>query len=171
MTNPLPVPPEMTPKPDPWATVKEVYKVGSVVTGTVRHLTDYGAFVSLAPGIQGMIHISDLSLETVKLPSELVSVGQELKVMILRVQPAQRKIKLGLKQLTGLWNSVETKYAAGQKVKGKVIRLTSVGVMVELEPGVAGLVPASEISWARVKPPPGRGLYAGPGSRGARAGN
>ncbi len=151
---PDPARPKLAPKHEPWETVNDLYKVGSVVSGTVQHLTDYGAFVCLAPGIQGMIHISDMSEDMTKHPADLLSVGQKLDAMVLRIKKAQRKIKLGLKQLSDIWSSVETKYAVGQKVKGKIIRLKNAGVIVELEPGVTGIVPVSECSWARLKSSP-----------------
>ncbi len=156
MTNTLPdsTPSGVAHRPDPWETVKEVYRAGDVVTGTVQHLTDYGAFVNLSPGIQGLVHISELSRETDKLPFELLSLGQKLEVRILRVQPAQRKIRLALKQLDDVWETVETKYAVGRKIKGKVVCLPHNGVRVEIEPGVTGLVRATEISWASQKPRP-----------------
>ena len=151
MIKSLLAPAETPFKTGSWATAKETYPVGSVVTGTVEHLTDYGAFVSLSPGIQGMVHLQEMTMETDILPYDLFSVGQKLDVVILRVQPAQRKIRLGLKQITELWKSLETKYAAGQKIRGKVIRVMDHAVRVELEPGVAGMVTASEISWTHLK--------------------
>ena len=158
---PDPTRPKPAPKPDAWEAVSDLFKVGSVVSGTVQHLTDYGAFVCLAPGIQGMIHISDMSEDMAKHPADLVSVGQKLDVMVLRIKKAQRKIKLGLKQLSDIWSSVETKYAAGQKVKGKVIRFKNNGVIVELEPGVAGFVHATEISWSTQKKAPSEAFTPG----------
>jgi small subunit ribosomal protein S1 len=108
-----------------------------------------------------MIHISDMSEDMAKHPADLVSVGQKLDVMVLRIKKAQRKIKLGLKQLSDSWSSVETKYAAGQKVKGKVIRFKNNGVIVELEPGVAGFVHATEISWSTQKKAPSEAFTPG----------
>jgi small subunit ribosomal protein S1 len=144
-------PPVAGPQPDPWETVKEVFKVGSVVPGTVLRLTDYGAFVQLASGILGLLHISDMSQDWTGHPSELVSVGQKLDVMILRIKKSKRKIGLGLKQLNSIWTTVETKYAVGQKIRGEVIRRKMSGLKVELEPDLIGLVPVAEISWASLK--------------------
>lgn len=160
-TLPDPIRPKPAPKPDSWETVNDLFKVGSVVSGTVQHLTNYGAFIYLSPGIQGMIHISDMSEDMTKHPSDLLSVGQKLDVMILRIKKAQRKIKLGLKQLTGIWKTAETKYAVGQKVKGKISRFMNNSVIVELEPGVAGFVHATEISWSTRKKAPSEAFTPG----------
>ena len=154
MTNPPPASPGAALQPDPWATVKEKFPLGSVVAVTVGRLTDYGAFVQLSPGMDGLIHISDMSHKRLEHPSELVSVGQKLEVMVLDIKKTRRHIGLGLKQITANWDSVKTKFAAGQKVKGKVVRLTHVDLMVELECGVLGVVPDTEISWASPKTNP-----------------
>ncbi len=161
MKNTPPASPEAAAQPDPWATIKEKFPLGSVVTGTVRHLTDYGAFVQLSPGIDGMIHISAMSHKRIEHPSELVSVGQKLEVMILDIKKSKRRIELGLKQLTANWDSVKTKFAVGQKVKGKIVRLTHVDLVVELESGVVGVVPGTEISWANLKTDPRKGFTKG----------
>jgi small subunit ribosomal protein S1 len=122
---------------------------GAVLTGTVKNLTEYGAFVDLG-GIDGLLHITDLSWGRVGNPSEVVSVGQQIQVKVLKFDPEKERVSLGLKQLTeDPWLAVAEKYHAGDRVSGKVLNVTDYGAFVELEPGVEGLVHVSEMSWSK----------------------
>jgi len=127
---------------------------GSVVSGTVSSLTDYGAFVDVG-GIDGLLHVADLSWGRVNKPSDVLSPGERVEVKVLKVDPQARRIALGRKQLTpDPWTAVAEKYQTGSKVQGKVVRLAKFGAFVEIEPGVDGLIHVSEMSWSRkqVKP-------------------
>ena len=129
-------------------------KEGHVVTGTVRNLADYGAFVDIG-GIDGLLHVGDISWSRVGKPSDVLSVGQEIEAKVLKVDSEKQRISLGMKQLLPHpWQSVGDKYKAGERVRGTVTRLADFGFFVELEPGVEGLVHISEMSWAkRVRKP------------------
>jgi small subunit ribosomal protein S1 len=122
---------------------------GAVVEGTVRSLTDFGAFVDLG-GIDGLLHVSDMSYARNIKPSDVVKAGDRVQVKILKISPEKRKISLGMKQLTAdPWSAVAEKFAVGSKVQGKVSRVTDFGAFVELEPGIEGLIHVSEMSWAK----------------------
>lgn len=129
-------------------------KEGDTVTGTVRSLADYGAFVDIG-GVDGLLHVSDMSWARVKSPADVLSVGQDIEAVVLKIDREKRRISLGLKQLQAHpWEAVATKYQVGQRVSGTVSRVTDFGAFVELEPGVEGLVHISEMSWVkRVKRP------------------
>ena len=135
-------------EPDPWQTLDQKLPIGSKVKGVVKSLTDYGAFVELEEGIEGLLHISDMSwTSTVKHPSEVCKKGQELEVMILNIDKEKRKISLGLKQFQpDPWDGIAERYPIGQQVPCKVLRLTNFGAFVELEPGVEGLIHISQLS-------------------------
>jgi len=135
-------------EPDPWQTLDQKLPVGSKVKGVVKSLTDYGAFVELEEGIEGLLHISDMSwTSTVKHPSEVCKKAQELEVMILNIDKEKRKISLGLKQFQpDPWDGIAERYPIGQQVPCKVLRLTNFGAFVELEPGVEGLIHISQLS-------------------------
>ena len=122
---------------------------GSKVKGKVKSLTTFGAFVDLG-GIEGLLHISDMSWGKINHPSELFEVGQEIEAIILDFNEKEEKISLGYKQLTSdPWENIEEKYHAGQKIVGKVVSLTDFGAFIELESGVEGLVHVSDLSWSR----------------------
>jgi small subunit ribosomal protein S1 len=122
---------------------------GETVSGTVRSLMPYGAFVDIG-GVDGLLHISDISWSRVAKPDDVLSVGQQLKLRILRVDPETKKISLGLKQLQQEpWETVPQRYQTGARVTGTVTRLTDFGAFVELEPGVEGMIHISEMSWAK----------------------
>src|SRR5580704_7826521 len=127
---------------------------GDVVNGTVRSLADYGAFVDIG-GIDGLLHVSDISWSRINKPSDVLSAGQELELKVLKVDSDKQRISLGMKQLQPHpWESVGDKYKTGERVRGTVTRLADFGFFVELEPGVEGLVHISEMSWAkRVRTP------------------
>jgi small subunit ribosomal protein S1 len=127
---------------------------GMVLSGTVKNITEYGAFIDLG-GMDGLLHITDMSWGRIKHPSELFAVGDEIKVKILKYDREKERVSLGLKQVTANpWDDVEYKYPVGVKVKGKVVSLKDYGAFVELEDGVEGLIHVSEMSWTeRVKHP------------------
>lgn len=133
---------------NPWDTVQERYPVGSRIKGKVRNFTTYGAFVELEDGIDGMIHVSDMSwTRKVNHPSEVLEKGTEVEALVLEVDSANRRISLGLKQAQeDPWEKISAKYTVGSKVKGVVTKIASFGAFVELEAGVDGLVHISEIS-------------------------
>lgn len=124
-------------------------KEGDVVSGEVRSLTGYGAFVNIG-GVDGLLHVSDLAWTRVRTPDELLSVGQQLKVKILKIDPETKRISLGLKQLgQEPWETAAERYKAGQRVTGTVTRLADFGAFVEVEPGIEGLIHVSEMSWIK----------------------
>lgn len=124
-------------------------KEGDVVNGTVRNLADYGAFVDIG-GVDGLLHVADISWSRVNKPSDVLSIGQEVEVKVLKLDSDKQRISLGLKQLQPHpWDSVAEKYKAGERVRGTVTRLADFGAFVELEPGVEGLIHISEMSWAK----------------------
>ncbi len=124
-------------------------KEGDTVTGTVRSLMSYGAFVDLG-GIDGLLHVSDIAWSRVNKPEDVLSVGQEVRVRILKIDPETKKISLGLKQLQAEpWETAPERYQAGQRVSGIVTRVAEFGAFVELEPGVEGLIHVSEMSWGK----------------------
>jgi small subunit ribosomal protein S1 len=129
-------------------------KEGAVLTGIVKNLTDYGAFIDLG-GIDGLLHITDMSWGRVGHPSEMLNVGDELRVIVLKFDPATERVSLGLKQIQeDPWAHAAEKYPPGTRVQGKVVSLTDYGAFIEMEPGVEGLVHISEMSWTkRVKHP------------------
>lgn len=124
-------------------------KTGDIVSGQVRSLAAYGAFVDLG-GVDGLLHISDISWSRVNAPEDVLSVGQQLKLKVLKVETESKRISLGLKQLEAEpWDSGTSKYAVGQRITGAVTRLMDFGAFVELEPGIEGLVHVSEMSWIK----------------------
>jgi small subunit ribosomal protein S1 len=129
-------------------------KEGAVLKGVVKNLTDYGAFIDLG-GIDGLLHVTDMSWGRIGHPSEMFEVGQEVRVVVLKFDPATERVSLGLKQIQeDPWHRADEKYPVGTRVKGKVVSLTDYGAFVELEQGVEGLVHVSEMSWTkRVKHP------------------
>lgn len=136
---------------NPWKTAEERYPVGSVVRGRVVSMTDYGAFVQIEEGIEGMIHVSEMSwTRRVRHPSEVLSVGDEADVMILNVNPDEEKIALGLKQTQpNPWTEIEQRYPVGSMVKGIVRNLADYGAFVQIEEGIDGLLHVSDLSWTQ----------------------
>jgi small subunit ribosomal protein S1 len=125
-------------------------KEGDTVTGTVRTLMPYGAFVAIEPGLDGLLHISDISRARVAKPEDVLSVGEQLTLRVLKIDPGTGKISLGLKQLQPEpWETAAERYVTGQRVTGDVTRLTDFGAFVELEPGLEGLIHISEMAWDR----------------------
>ncbi|HZY02164.1 MAG TPA: 30S ribosomal protein S1 [Anaeromyxobacteraceae bacterium] len=129
-------------------------KEGAVLKGVVKNLTDYGAFIDLG-GIDGLLHVTDMSWGRIGHPSEVFEVGQEVRVVVLKFDPTTERVSLGLKQIQeDPWHRADEKYPVGTRVKGKVVSLTDYGAFIELEQGVEGLVHVSEMSWTkRVKHP------------------
>ena len=139
--------------PDPWQELMKKYPIGSKHVGTVRNLTNFGVFVELEPGIDGLVHISDLSwTKKVRHPGEIVKKGEKLEVVVLSIDADQRKISLGHKQVEdNPWDNFESLYSVGTKVKGKVVRIIEKGVIAELPEGVDGFVPATQLSTSKIK--------------------
>src|SRR5271166_3244975 len=122
---------------------------GDIRKGTVKNITDFGAFIDLN-GIDGLLHITDMSWGRIAHPSEILKVGQEIDVVVLDVNKEKERVSLGLKQkMTNPWDNIETKFPVGQKVKGRVVSLVPYGAFVQLEPGVEGLVHVTELSWTK----------------------
>jgi len=140
--------------PDPWENVKEKHSIGDEVEGKVIKIKDFGAFVEIEEGLNGLLHISEMAWAYVKNPSEIVSEGEVLKLRILEIDPEKKKISLGLKQLlANPWEDVKKKYPIDSVVEGKITQVTSYGANVELEAGVSGVVHLSEIDWEYVERP------------------
>ena len=141
-------------EPNPWETIEERYPIGELIEGRVRNLTDFGAFVSLEEGIDGLIHVSDLSWTQVKDPSEVLRKGQDVKVKVLSIDKEQERLSLGLKQLTpDPWETVSERFAVGDHVEARVVKVTNFGAFAELEEGIEGLVHVSELAPAKVANP------------------
>ncbi len=141
---------------DPWSAVSERYPVGLRVSGKVVSLTDYGAFIELEPGVEGLIHVSEMSWsKRVKHPSKILNVGDGVDAMVLGVDATARRISLGLKQVEqNPWHDLAEKYPVGTRIKGKVRNLTEFGAFVEVEEDIDGLIHISDMSWSkRIKHP------------------
>jgi len=136
---------------DPWTGVAAKYPIGTRVKGKVVSLTDYGAFIELEPGVEGLVHVSEMSWShEVRHPSRLVSVGDQVEAAVLNIEPANRKISLGMKQTApNPWDMVEAKYPAGTRIQGKVKSLTDFGAFIGLDEGIDGLIHISDMSWTR----------------------
>src|SRR6516165_10780936 len=129
---------------------------GQIIDGTVKNLTDYGAFVDLG-GIDGLLHVTDIAWRRVNHPSEVLTIGQQVKVRIIKINHETHRISLGMKQLQeDPWSNIETRYSIGQKLKGRVTNIADYGAFVELEPGIEGLIHVSEMSWTKKNVHPGK---------------
>jgi small subunit ribosomal protein S1 len=129
---------------------------GQVIDGVVKNITDYGAFVDLG-GIDGLLHVTDIAWRRVNHPTDVLNIGQTVKVKIIKINHETHRISLGMKQLQGdPWEGIEAKYPVGQKLKGRVTNITDYGAFVELEPGIEGLVHVSEMSWTKKNVHPGK---------------
>jgi small subunit ribosomal protein S1 len=129
---------------------------GQVIDGVVKNITDYGAFVDLG-GIDGLLHVTDIAWRRVNHPTDVLTIGQSVKVKIIKINHETHRISLGMKQLQGdPWEGIEGKYPVGTKVKGRVTNITDYGAFVELEPGIEGLVHVSEMSWTKKNVHPGK---------------
>ena len=143
-------------EPDPWETVIERYPLNSRVIGRVVNVTDYGAFVELEAGVEGLIHISEMTWSRrMKHPSKVVKGGDQVEAVVLEVHPKDRRISLGLKQLEpNPWTTIDKRYSVGSVVEGRVRNMTDFGAFIEIEEGIDGLVHVSDLSWTkRVKHP------------------
>lgn len=136
---------------DPWLSVAEKYPVGGRVRGKVVSLTDYGAFVELEHGVEGLVHVSEMSwTQKVKHPSKVVSVGDSIEAQVLAMDPAGKRISLGMKQVeANPWHSIGDRYPVGSEVEGKVKTITDFGAFIGLEEGIDGLIHISDLSWTR----------------------
>ncbi len=136
-------------QPDPWVDAAMRYPIGMRIKGKVVSLTDYGAFIELEPGIEGLIHVSEMSwTKRIKHPSKVVAIGDEVESVVLDVDEGNRKISLGMKQIEpNPWSVIEDKYPVGTKVKGSIRNVTNFGVFVGLDEGIDGLIHVSDISW------------------------
>jgi len=137
--------------PDPWEAVEQKYPVGSKLKGKVVSLTDYGAFVELEEGVEGLVHISEMSwTQRVKHPSKVVAIGDVVEVVVLDVDRANKRISLGMRQAEpNPWNFIEERYPVGTRVEGRVRNLADFGAFVELEEGIDGLIHISDMSWTK----------------------
>jgi small subunit ribosomal protein S1 len=142
--------------PDPWSVASEKYAVGSKVTGVVVSLTDYGAFVELEEGVEGLIHVSEMSwTRKVRHPSKVVSVAEEVEAVVLDIKPESRRISLGMKQVVpNPWDVIAEKYPVGTTIEGKIKNITDFGLFIGIDEGIDGLVHISDRSWIkRIKHP------------------
>ncbi|MBI1786717.1 MAG: 30S ribosomal protein S1 [Acidobacteria bacterium] len=143
-------------QPDPWLSVRQRYPAGNRVLGRVVSVTDYGAFVEIEPGVEGLIHVSEMTWSRrMKHPSKVVKPGDQVETVVLEVHAKERRISLGLKQLEpNPWSTIEGRYSVGSVVEGRVRNMTDFGAFVEIEEGIDGLVHVSDLSWTkRVKHP------------------
>ena len=136
---------------NPWHDLAERYPVGARIEGKVRNLTEFGAFVEVEEGIDGLVHISDMSWsKRLKHPSEMLKKGDKVEAMVLNIDPDSQRLSLGLKQLaTDIWDEFFEKHKVGEVVEGKVVRITSFGAFVELVEGIEGLIHVSEFDEQR----------------------
>ena len=136
---------------NPWEEIERRYPTGTLVKGKIVNLVSYGAFIEVEPGIEGLIHVSEMSwTKNVTDPSEVVRVGDEVEAIVLSVQKEEGKISLGIKQTErNPWEDVEKKYPVGSSVVAEIRNLTNYGAFVELEPGVDGLIHISDLSWIK----------------------
>lgn len=135
-------------KPEPWSQVGDKYHIGTRIQGTVVRLTDFGAFVELEPGIDGMVHVSEMSwTKKIRKPSDVLKVGETVEVQILQVNPADKRIALGLKQVMGdPWAAMEAKYPVGSSIEGKVISLQKFGAFIDIAEGIEGMIHVGDIT-------------------------
>jgi len=142
--------------PDPWENVVEKFPVGARVKGKVTSITDYGAFVQLQEGVEGLVHVSEMSwTKRVRHPSKILSAGDEVEVMVLDADQGQKRISLGLKQTTlNPWDTIAERYPVGTKIQGRIKNITDFGIFIGIDEGIDGLVHISDISWIqRLKHP------------------
>jgi small subunit ribosomal protein S1 len=137
--------------PDPWASIDERFPIGRRMSGKVASVADYGAFIELEPGVEGLVHVSEMSWsKRVKHPSKLVNPGDDVEVEVLSIDPRARRISLGMKQVqSNPWQTLRERYEVGSRVSGRVRNLTDFGAFIEVEDGVDGLVHVTDISWSR----------------------
>ena len=148
---------------DPWASFEDKFRVNDIVKGTVTKLTDFGAFIELEEGIEGLAHISELSwVKRVNHPKEVLSIGDEVDVMVLSYDIQQGRVSLGLKQvLPNPWDNIATDYPLEKRLTGKVVKITNAGAFIELEEGIDGFLHVDDLSWTRKIKNPGSVLKTG----------
>jgi len=144
-------------QPNPWDLVSENYPVGSIIEGKIKNITDFGIFIGIEEGIDGLIHVSDLSwTERIKHPSEKYTKGETIQAVVLKIDRENERFSLGIKQLTpDPWQAAVDTYPIGSTVEGKITNVTDFGIFVEVEDGIEGLVHVSEISKEKVTSPVG----------------
>lgn len=149
--------------PDPWGSIEERFPISKQLNGKVASVTDYGAFIELEPGVEGLVHVSEMSWsKRVKHPSKLVNPGDKVVVEVLSIDPKARRISLGMKQVQdNPWQTLNERYQVGSRIQGRVRNLTDFGAFIEVEDGVDGLVHVSDISWSRRIKHPGEVLKKG----------
>ncbi|MBU1742577.1 MAG: 30S ribosomal protein S1, partial [Proteobacteria bacterium] len=145
-------------EPNPWEVVAEKYPVGTVIEGRIKNITDFGIFIGIDEGIDGLVHISDISwTKRIKHPSELYKKGDEVRAVVLSIDKDNERFSVGIKQLdTDPWEEIPTKYQVGTRITGTVTNVTDFGIFVEIEEGIEGLIHVSEISREKVKTPIGQ---------------
>ena len=139
--------------PDPWDGIAERFAAGTVFTGRVTSLTDFGAFVELEPGIEGLIHLGDLSWKRIKSPKDILQRGQEIQTIVIDINTEKKRISLGYKQLNDPWKGISERYPKDSQVQVKIARIADFGAFAEIEDGIDGLIHISQISNGRVKHP------------------
>jgi small subunit ribosomal protein S1 len=144
-------------KPNPWDVISEKYPVGTTIEGRIKNITDFGLFIGIDEGIDGLVHISDLSwTKRIKHPGDLYKKGDLVQAVVLDIDKKSERFSLGIKQLqSDPWETVNERYEVGKEITGTVTNLTDFGVFVELEEGIEGLVHVSEISKEKIKTPVG----------------
>jgi small subunit ribosomal protein S1 len=144
--------------PNPWDVIAEKYPVGTTIEGKIKNITDFGIFIGIDEGIDGLVHISDISwTKRIKHPSELFKKGDLVQAIVLDIERENERFSLGVKQLQeDPWKSVATRYRVGAEISGTITNVTDFGIFVELEEGIEGLVHVSEISKEKIKTPVGR---------------
>jgi small subunit ribosomal protein S1 len=144
--------------PNPWDVISDKYPVGTTIEGKIKNITDFGLFIGIDEGIDGLVHISDLSwTKRVKHPSELYKKGDVIQAIVLEIDKANERFSLGVKQLQpDPWESVADRYEVGKEITGTITNVTDFGIFVELEEGIEGLIHVSEISKEKIKTPVGK---------------
>jgi small subunit ribosomal protein S1 len=144
--------------PNPWDVISDKYPVGTTIEGKIKNITDFGLFIGIDEGIDGLVHISDISwTKRIKHPSEIYKKGDLIQAIVLEIDKTQERFSLGVKQLqTDPWDTVAERYEVGKEITGTVTNVTDFGVFVELEEGIEGLVHVSEISKEKIKTPVGQ---------------
>jgi small subunit ribosomal protein S1 len=143
--------------PNPWDVISEKYPVGTTIEGKVKNITDFGIFIGIDEGIDGLVHISDISwTKRIKHPTELYQKGDIIQAIVLEIDKNNERFSLGIKQLqTDPWETVAERYEVGKEITGTVTNVTDFGIFIELEEGIEGLVHVSEISKEKIKTPVG----------------
>jgi small subunit ribosomal protein S1 len=139
--------------PNPWDTIAERYPVGTKIQGRIKNITEFGIFIGIDEGIDGLVHISDISwVQRLKHPSEVFKKGQEVQAIVLNIDKENQRFSLGIKQIQkNPWDDVHHRFRVGQLIKGRVTNVTKFGAFVEIEPGIEGLVHISELSNQKVE--------------------